>query len=183
MFSMRYEDALTALEYAKREFIARDSYLLERDANERSMTHKFAGYLEEAIRRQFPTLHVDCEYNRDSSDKKRLAVPKRLSIAAKKRVRLDNDRGGTVFPDIIVHRRGTSENVIVIEAKKSGGDTEFDCEKLKAFLGEYGYEHAMLIVFVTDGEPNITIEPIQRGSAPTASINRIKNTALNKVGI
>jgi hypothetical protein len=38
----------------------RDKYLLEKDLNERTITHKLATYLQE----QFQELNVDCEYNR-----------------------------------------------------------------------------------------------------------------------
>lgn len=44
--------------------------------------------------------------------------------------------GTTVFPDVVVHRRGTNaQNLVVIEAKKStnADDGEWDKTKLRAF--------------------------------------------------
>ena len=60
-----------------------DRELLDVDANERSITHKLAEHLQ----REFPGWHVDCEYNRVGREPRRLEAK-------------------TVFPDIIVHRRG-----------------------------------------------------------------------------
>ena len=49
------------LEIALSELIERDSFLFEADANERSITHKLAEYLQA----QFQDWNVDCEYNRN----------------------------------------------------------------------------------------------------------------------
>jgi hypothetical protein len=71
----------------------------------------------------------------------------------------------TVFPDIIVHRRGRqgageARNLLVIEAKKSGNKDRTDCDKLAAFKNdEYRYPFAALLLFVTDGPPDIEIAP------------------------
>jgi hypothetical protein len=75
-----------------------------------------------------PRLSVDCEYNRDGQCKKRL--PR-------------DEQEGLARPDIIVHRRGTeTENLIVIEAKKSNGqakETKFQVEKwVKAYSYKIG---------------------------------------------
>ncbi len=45
----------------------KDKALLAVSANERSITHKLAEYLQTA----FPEYNVDCEYNRDGDDPKR----------------------------------------------------------------------------------------------------------------
>ena len=50
------------------QFLKNDGYLLENDVNERSITHKFAVYLEN----EFSEWDVDCEYNRNGIDKKTL---------------------------------------------------------------------------------------------------------------
>lgn len=44
--------------------LAEDAYLFEADANERSISHRLALYLEE----EFPGWNVDCEYNRDQHE-------------------------------------------------------------------------------------------------------------------
>lgn len=119
-----------------------DSYLLTCDLNERSITHKFAEHLQ----RGFPEWHVDCEYNRDHHDPKRLDLPPRHDISS------DDLHAKTVFPDIIIHHRDTDDNFVVIEVKKSSnpeGD-EWDLRKLRAFKEQLGYQIAMFVRFLTD---------------------------------
>ncbi len=114
-----------------------DSELLDVNESERSITHKLAEHLSG----EFSSWHVDCEYNRRGSDVKRLSFDfgklEPCDLEAK-----------TVFPDIIVHRRRTDQNLIVMEVKKAtGSEATKDIEKLKAFTGnpEYGYKHGMFL--------------------------------------
>jgi hypothetical protein len=47
-----------------------------------------------------------------------------------------------------VHHRGTIENLLVIEAKKSTtAATGRDVEKLRAYKAEHGYQFAFSVVF------------------------------------
>jgi hypothetical protein len=57
----------------------------------------------------------------------------------------------TVFPDIIVHQRGVSNNLLVIEIKKSTSKvgSNFDYSKLKEFKSQHGYSHALFLRFIT----------------------------------
>lgn len=107
------------------QLLRQDRYLLERDVNERSITHRLAVHLSQA----FAGWDVDCEYNRDGSDPKRLDLPRKTDIAS------DDEYATTVFPDVIVHHRGTDENLVVVEAKKTTNpdDGEWDRRKLQAF--------------------------------------------------
>jgi RNA-splicing ligase RtcB len=119
-----------------------DPYLLTCDLNERSITHKFAEHLQQ----EFREWNVDCEYNRDRHDPKRLALPPRHNIDS------DDLHAKTVFPDIIIHRRGTDENIAVVEVKKSTnpeGD-EWDLMKLAAFKNQLGYRVALFFRFKTN---------------------------------
>lgn len=87
----------------------RDLYLLEVEANERSITHHLAAYLASV----FPRWNVDVEYNRDANGedaKKRLHGLRDSLMQAG----LDPSRSDLVIPDIIVHRRGSSENLLVV---------------------------------------------------------------------
>jgi Holliday junction resolvase len=64
----------------------------------------------------------------------------------------------TVFPDIIVHKRGTDENLLVIEMKKTTSkktDTTYDLGKLNAFKSQLGYQFAIFIKLQTDGKAGI----------------------------
>lgn len=125
------------------EFKQRDSVLLEIDVNERTMTHKLAEYLQQ----EFQGWDVDCEYNRKIKDLKKLLRPPNNSSG------LDfweDTDAKTVYPDIIVHKRKSDENLLVIEAKKSssGVKEDWDKEKLRAFKEEpYNYRTAFFVRF------------------------------------
>lgn len=122
---------------AYRLFVIRDRYLLEQDANERSLTHKLAEYLVP----QFPHWDVDCEFNRDGK------IPKSI-LNWRTSVSPDDTEARTVFPDIIVHKRGTNKNLLVIEAKKSSTAATSDDEaKLEAYRTSLDYGFVCLVVF------------------------------------
>ncbi len=93
--------------------------LLNIGAGERSLTHKLAEHLQ----KQFPNWHVDCEYNR-RGDK-----PKRLGSAL-------------VLPDVVIHRRDSPENLLVIEVKKANGVNDADdMQKLRNFRDDPDYQY------------------------------------------
>jgi phenylacetate-coenzyme A ligase PaaK-like adenylate-forming protein len=95
-----------------------DSFLLEHDVNERSISHKLADYLQQL----FTDYNVDCEYSESN--------------------------------DIVIHRRNTNDNLVVIEAKNSSNtsqkERDYDHIKLKAYLSEgdeYQYRIAAFIEY------------------------------------
>jgi hypothetical protein len=126
-----------------------DLFLLQNDVNERSISHKLAEYLQAG----FPEWHVDCEYNRDHERTKQLTYPLPSEP-------IDSLKARTVYPDIIIHRRNTSHNLLVIEMKKETNierdDEEKDKNKLRAFLkNPYSYQHGLFIAFASDGTPRL----------------------------
>jgi hypothetical protein len=117
-----------------------DNYLLAADCSERSITHQLAVHLAMI----FPNYHVDCEYNRDGFDVKRLQLPERQV-----HVTDDQNDAVTVFPDIVVHKRGTDEsNLLVVEIKKAASsvDRAYDIQKLRAFKKQLKYAHAAHVI-------------------------------------
>ena len=100
------------------------------DANERSLTHKLAEYLQ----REFSDFNVDCEYNRRGTEVKRLPM-NGMSCSP------DDQDAVTVYPDIIIHKRGIQDNLLVIEVKKSnsGRSNSFDKKKLCYFTSDRDY--------------------------------------------
>jgi len=130
-----------------------DGDLLDRDANERSITHKLAEHLQ----RQFPDWNVDCEYNRRENEVKRIP---RSDGNNEHTVNGENERG--VFPDIIIHERGKRVNLVVIEAKKLNSDPKDkkeDIEKLKVFITNPNYEYCVglfLEIGTTRESPKLT---------------------------
>lgn len=106
---------------AVKEFIHRDKYdLLHVNTNEMTLSHRIAVYME----RGFPGYNVDCEYSKhhDGSTK----------TAGERKVR----------PDIIVHHRGNTDALLIIEIKKAGhGSRRADKEikKLTSMIQTLGY--------------------------------------------
>jgi hypothetical protein len=121
-------------------FLGNDAKLLVLNANERAITHKFAEYLVPS----FPGWQVDCEYDRLLEETKKLRIRSELR---------------RVIPDIIIHRRNTKENLLVIEAKKDNDPrgNDADLEKLGEFKKQLGYKHAIFIKFRTGEKPGIEI--------------------------
>ena len=63
---------------------------------------------------------------------------------------LDTSDAKKVYPDIIVHKRNSNQNLVVIEAKKSSSDVkeDWDKAKLRAFKeSPYHYLAAFFILF------------------------------------
>lgn len=146
---MTEEKMKLKIQHAIDSLLTNDSILLENDTAERTITARLACYIQE----QFHEWNVDCEYNRNHHDVKRLtAVCKPL----------DNGNGSSVYPDIIVHKRMTEKNLIVIEVKKTTNKTTDDCDKtkLKAFIDELGYQYGLFIRFRT-GKENIGVENLE----------------------
>lgn len=128
-----------ALESALNKLLKADHDLLSMDANERSITHRLAIYLEE----HFPGWNVDCEYNRDGYDSKTLEISSEY-------INSDDLYATTVFPDIIIHHRGTKQNLLAIELKKKESGNykdrkEYDIKKLNAFKKQLGYQFTVFI--------------------------------------
>ena len=123
-----------------------DSFLLENDVNERSITHKLAEYLQIL----FPEWHVDCEYNRKMFNTKELGGIEGCS---------EQKKTDKIYPDIIVHMRATNDNLLVIETKKGEEDDPCDIRKLELFTEKgrgYEYEWGLFIKFLKTEKPSLT---------------------------
>ena len=133
---------LAALDCLLRE----DAYLLKVDANERSISHRFGMYFQA----QLPNYHVDCEYNRDGVEPKRIGF---LDLSTN----AEDTEGKTVFPDIIAHVRGTKKNYLVIEFKKSTSsvDRSIDRRKLSGYKCDLKYDFALFVELAVDGQASI----------------------------
>ena len=144
------KEIITKLENSLKDLINNDYDILEIDINERSITHLLAIYLSY----QFIDWNVDCEYNRNHDD------PKKLKIE-RKSIHSDDIKAITVYPDIIVHKRKTNENLLVIELKKDGAnkeDCDYDKNKLKAFKDQLNYKYAVFIKIQIGEKPSYSID-------------------------
>ncbi len=157
---MEQNEVRSKIEVAYKNLLKKDMHLLENDVNERSITHKLAEYLQS----EFPEFHVDCEYNRNLSDPKHLDTwEKQISTLAqelekantsdKRRKYIERvlNEGLTVYPDIIIHHRGTTDNFVVIEAKKTTNN-EDDESKLRAYKQDINYKYAYFVQFPIKSE-------------------------------
>ncbi|OIQ78007.1 hypothetical protein GALL_402950 [mine drainage metagenome] len=135
-----------AVAWALSELLANDHDLLELDANERSITFRFAMYLQP----RFPDWTVDCEFNRDGVEPKRLG---HLELYPDS----EDEEAKTVFPDVIVHRRGTKQNYLVVEFKKSTSRVgrQIDLRKLRGYKQQLGYVHALFVEVGTGGQASV----------------------------
>jgi hypothetical protein len=117
-----------------------DAYLFEAGVGERALSHRLGIYIEA----NFKGWHVDCEYDRDGVD------PKRIPGGSGN----DDDEGSRVLPDIIVHRRGSGPNLLVMELKKSTNrePDDRDMMKLRAYTEYLGYIHGVFIRFLVGAE-------------------------------
>jgi len=125
-------------------FSRNDSFLIQNRVNERSVSHKLAEYLQ----KQFQDWDVDCEYNRKGLDIKTLEKINDCS---------DQRTTNRVLPDIIIHKRNTDENLLVIEIKIENEDS-CDIEKLKLFTsteGEFRYQLGLFIKFNLTSGPSL----------------------------
>ena len=135
-----------ALRKSINQLLRSDSEILINDINERSISHKLAIYLEP----YFQGWNIDCEYNRNHDNPKRLEITKR-------NIQSDDTQATTVYPDIIIHHRGTNDNLVVIEMKKttSNESDDYDIGKLRAFKNQLGYQFAIFIKVRTKGQAGI----------------------------
>lgn len=144
--SSDYEKMKKKVKYAINQLISNDSYLLENDANEVTLSSTLFCYLKN----QFNGYDVDCEYNRRQN-----GDPKKLNVSRESCI-----QNTFVKPDIIVHQRdSTDHNYLVIEVKKtksSKKEINFDDKKLRKFTIDsnneylphnYGYSYGLGLIF------------------------------------
>ncbi len=133
------DEVHAAVEAAIETLFTKDRHLISVNASERSMSHMLAIHLAS----RFSDYEVDCEYNRDGFDVKKLG----LSVVGD--ILSNQIDAVTVFPDIIVHKRGEkNQNLLVLEVKKASSNVshDYDIKKLKAFKSELNYRFAAHVV-------------------------------------
>lgn len=147
----RLKNALKRLYYFDHEIISNNSH-------ERSITHRLAIHLGEVF---YEGWDIDIEYNRNLGNTKKIDVINTLVKRLKSKI--DNDEDiisgrRSVYPDIIVHRRNSADNLLVVEVKKMNVSEQleqYDIDKLKAYITEetLKYQYAAFIK-IGDSENN-----------------------------
>ena len=113
---------LNKLVTALKEFYGHETYILEKDLGERTLTHRLAVHVE----RQFSGWEVDCDYNR--LGERMLRLPNGTIVST------DDALGKSIYPDIVVHQRDIPNNLLAIEVRKASNHQppEHDQHKLQA---------------------------------------------------
>lgn len=118
-----------------------DSYLIKNSngirnnhVSERGIVFRFGIYFDSIAQIEFPILNVDSEYNRNQGDLKRLP-----------------SRQNGSYPDLILHKRGTNSNNILVVEFKPWWDNhqDEDKKKIEDFCnkeGEYAFNYGVLIL-------------------------------------
>lgn len=123
-------------------------------SSERSIVTKYETYLQNRIKNSiFENYNIDCEYNRN--------------IDLEKKYHSNNGDILGCYPDIIIHKRGTNDdNLIVIEVKTWWNtNTKHDEDKLRHFTNQtsdYRYEYGLSITFGKD-EDSVIMKWFQDG--------------------
>jgi hypothetical protein len=104
---------------ALREFYAQESFLLDKDAGERALTHRLAVHVE----KQFSGWEVDCEFDRLGD--RTLKLPHGTIVST------DDHLGKSVYPDIVVHQREIPNNLLAIEVRKAINHQPLDHDQHK----------------------------------------------------
>ena len=151
---MRFDEVQEKVHHALNRLIEKDAYLLENNVCERAIGHRLAVWLEES----FQGWKVDCEYNREYLDGENGdRVQGKCVYLLEKRIRdggfqsLASPESISVFPDIIVHKRGSGANLLAIEVKISSDidEVDFDMMKLNAYREDarLHYEYSLFLRF------------------------------------
>ena len=104
---------------------------------ERAIVFRFAYYLQKILdeHKLYSDYNLDCEYNRNGDKPKHI-------------ISLDKN----VYPDLIIHKRGETNNLLVMEFKTYWNtDQENDIQKIKAFLDSqekesYNYKYGIAVL-------------------------------------
>jgi hypothetical protein len=130
---------------ALRAFYAHETFLLEKDAGERALTHRLAVHLE----KQFSGWDVDCDY--DKLGERTLRLPHGTIVST------DDHLGKSVYPDIVVHQRAIPNNLLAIEVRKANNHQppEHDHHKLRALTDPHLWFAYWIGVFLVLGKNSV----------------------------
>jgi len=156
----------TSVENSLDRLLDEDRKLLVDNANERSISHRLAVYLEQEAAEFEIDYDIDVEYNRVVTEngtpgdfiKEVLYGQLSEECQGRRRIRDDDTDAQTVFPDIIIHRRGSSEhNLLVIELKKTSSSRSGKCdkEKIERYHTDLGYENGLFLRLGVGEDPCI----------------------------
>ena len=138
---------------ALQEFYARETFLLDKDLGERTLTHRLAVHCE----KQFSGWDVDCDFNR--LGERTLRLPHGTIVST------DDHLGKSVYPDIVVHQREIPNNLLAIEVRKAGNHQplEHDQHKLQALTDPHLWFAYWIGVHLSLGKKQVTMSEVYTG--------------------
>lgn len=133
---------------ALREFYAHETWLLEHDLGERTLTHRLAVHLEQ----QFPGWQVDCNYDR--LGERTLRLPRGSIVST------DDHLAKSIYPDIVVHQREIPNNLLAIEVRKAANHQpdEHDRHKLRALTDPHLWFAYRIGAFLVLGKKSVVCD-------------------------
>ena len=146
-------------EKAKNKFLKEEKEIIEIDVNERTLSARLMFHLQTLLlndnlyKETYNFYSVDCEYNRMNKDMKKIIQ--------------EDNIVNLIYPDIILHKRNSNDNLIAIEMKKICSNNNEaknkDRIKLKALRNSKGkndFHHILGVYFEVDttGNNNHIIE-------------------------
>ena len=150
-------ELIGVFEKAKNKFLKNEKEIIEIDINERTLSARLMFHLQtlllnEIYQENYKEYSVDCEYNRMNKDMKKIIQ--------------EDNIVNLIYPDIILHKRNSNDNLIAIEMKKICSNNKAknkDRIKLKALTNSKGKNdfHYILGVYFevdTTGNNNHIIE-------------------------
>ena len=140
---------------AIREFYARETFLLDKDAGERALTHRLAVQFE----KQFPGWAIDCEYDR--LGERTLRLPHGSIVST------DDHLAKSIYPDIVVHQREIPNNLLAVEVRKAANHQPLvhDQHKLRALTDPHLWFAYWAGVLLTLGRKQVTMSEIYTSGA------------------
>ncbi len=158
---------------ALREFYAHETWLLENDLGERTLTHRLARDIE----KQFPGWEVDCNYDRLGERTLRLPHGTIVSI--------DDHLAKSVYPDIVVHQREIPNNLLAVEVRKASNHqpVEHDQHKLQALTDPHLWFAYRIGVLLLLGKTAVTASEVYIGGVIDPGLSGFLAQQLKDVGL
>ncbi|EAA24773.1 hypothetical protein [Fusobacterium vincentii ATCC 49256] len=160
-------------EKAKNKFLKEEKEIIEIDVNERTLSARLMFHLQTLLlndnlyKETYNFYSVDCEYNRMNKDMKKIIQ--------------EDNIVNLIYPDIILHKRNSNDNLIAIEMKKICSNNNEaknkDRIKLKALTNSKGkndFHYILGVYFEVDtiGNNNHIIEFFVNGKEYKKAENR-----------
>ena len=155
------------------EFYARETFLLDKDAGERALTHRLAVQFE----KQFQGWEIDCEYDR--LGERTLRLPHGSIVST------DDHLAKSIYPDIVVHQREIPSNLLALEVRKAANHQPLahDQHKLRALTDPHLWFAYWGGVLLTLGRKQVTMSEVYTAGLFDQALSGWFAGRLNELGL